>query len=483
MNASGLVILLDLTVSWLLVSMNHHRWTAQPPRGGTVALDLLRAFLAQVAALRPALTAPGFHNMLVVLVGWVLTGGPHAITQALVVTDVARRRHHEAFHRFFSRGTWQPDELGRLLFLAVLRLLAAGAAIPIAIDDTLAPKKGAHVFGIGSHIDAVRSTRRQKVFCFGHCWVVLAVLVHVPFSTRPWALPVLFRLYRNKKECAKKGHPYRKKTELARELIDVFLGWVGDRRVLLAADSAYCNDTVLRNLPASVVLLGAMRPDAVLTALPEPADPRKVGRRRVRGTVLPKPEALAQDGRGWSTCEATLYGKRRLVSYKECFAQWYRACGTRLLRIVVVKVAAGAISHRVFFSTDSTMTVQQILEGYAGRWSLEVTFKNLKQMMGFADSSARKKEAVERTAPFVGLIYTLLVLWFVEHAHTSPLATPPIRPWYSHKQGLSFADVLRTAQRVLGPLDVLDPRCNIDNLHQLDSDAWPPSGTHERRAA
>jgi hypothetical protein len=74
-------------------------------------------------------------------------------------------------------------------------------AVRIVFDDTLAPKKGAHVFGIGSHLDAVRSTKRQKIFCFGHRWGVLAVLVSVPFSTRTWALPVLFRLYRTQKDC------------------------------------------------------------------------------------------------------------------------------------------------------------------------------------------------------------------------------------------------------------------------------------------
>ena len=102
--------------------------------------ELLRTLLTQLEALRPAVTAPGFQNMLVIFVGWVLTSGPHAITQALVATDVARRRHHEAFHRFFSRGTWQPDSMGRLLFFCLLRLLPEGAAIPIAVDDTLAPK-------------------------------------------------------------------------------------------------------------------------------------------------------------------------------------------------------------------------------------------------------------------------------------------------------------------------------------------------------
>ena len=85
--------------------------------------------------------------------------------------------------------------------------------------DTLTPKKGPKIFGLGTHLDAVRSTRKHRVFAFGHVWVVLSVVVRLPFSRRPWALPVLFRLYRNKKECARRRGRYRKKTELARDQI------------------------------------------------------------------------------------------------------------------------------------------------------------------------------------------------------------------------------------------------------------------------
>jgi DDE superfamily endonuclease len=442
-----------------------------------VAYELLRTLLSSLEVFRIGFTRPGFANFVALFTGWVLTTGSHAVTQALVVTGVAGRRHHEAYHRFFSRGTWDPDSLGFWLFLVVKRLLPAGT-VRAVIDDTLAPKKGPQVFGIGSHLDPVRSTRRYRVFCFGHCWVMLAVLVELPFSRRPWALPLLFRLYRNKKDCIKKRQRYRKKTELAREMLDVFRRWAGDRRVELAADAAYCNDTVLRGLPDQVVLFGAMRPDAVLTALPT-TGPRARGRRRKRGEVLQKPEALARDERvPWQSCQADLYGHTRTVRYKEVFAQWYRACGVRLLRIVVVKVQSGSIGVRVFFCTDSSLSVQQILEGYSGRWSIESCFRNLKQLLGFADSSARKRAAVERVAPFVGLSYTLLVVWFAQHACKSPFAAPPIRPWYRHKEGFSFADVLRTAQRVLAPLDVLDPRRSLDNLHQLPTPSSRPSSHH-----
>lgn len=432
--------------------------------------------LAILKDLGTPLTRPGFANLLVIAVGWIQSYGAHAVTQALVVTDVPGRRHHEAFHRFFSRGSWDPDVLAAWLFsTAIVRWL--DDVVRIAIDDTLAPKKGPHVFGIGSHLDAVRSTKRQRVFAFGHCWVTLAITLHVPFSRRVWALPVLFRLYRNKTECAKNGGQYKKKTELARELLDVFLGWT-NRRIELAADSAYCNDTVMRGLPEQVQLFGSMRPDAVLTA-PPTDKPGKVGRPRKRGETLPKPEAVAEDdSRPWKSCRVFVYRREVTIRYKTLCAQWYRACGTRLLRIVIVATQSGVVPYRVFFSTDATLDVPTIIAGYGARWSIECFFREAKQFLGFADSQARKEQAVTRVAPFVGLLYTVLVLWFLEGASTSTLATPPLRPWYKNKRGFSFEDILRAARRALLGFDVLVPSRDIENLHQLRA----RSGNPERSA-
>ena len=441
--------------------------------GDPMALDPLRTLLDLTEVFRPGLTAPSFGNFIVVLAGWIRTAGTHAVTEALVVTGVSGRRHWEAYHRFFSRGTWKPDELGRLLFGCILRL-CGDSVIRAVLDDTLAPKKGQHVFGLGCHIDAVRSTRRHKVFTFGHVWVVLAILLPVPFSSRTWALPILFRLYRNEKECKRRGHQHRKKTELARELLGVLQAWVDGRRVEVAADCAYCCDTVTRGLPATFVFFGAMRPDAVLTAQPEKKS--RPGRPSKRGKLLPKPEKVAKNERiPWRTCSAFLYGKETRIRYKTICAQWYRACGARWLRIVITQCSGGAIPYRVFFCTDPTLTVVQILEGYGRRWAIEVCFRELKQLLGFADSSARKEEAVKRVAPFVGLTYTLLVLWFATGAWRSEIARPPVRPWYRHKRGHSFADVLRAAQRALATYRVLDPRRDIHDLRE--------SRPHMRRAS
>jgi hypothetical protein len=345
--------------------------------------------------------------------------------------------------------------------------------VRIVIDDTLAHGKGARIFGIGSHIDPVRSTKQHRILVFGHCWVVLAVLITVPFSRRAWAVPVLLRLYRNKKECARNDGDYNKKTELAREMLDIFCRWVPDVRIELATDAAYCNDTITRNLPERVVLFGAMRPDAVLTAPPLPH--KGPGRPRVRGEDLPKPETLARNAAApWESCEARVYGRTITMRYKTMCAQWYRACGTRLLRIVIIETTRGKLPFRVFFCTDATVGVRAIAETYAGRWGIEVVFRDIKQLLGFGDSSARLPAAVLRMAPFVALLYSTLVLWFAEGAYTHPIAAPPVRPWYKHKQGHSFADILRAARKTLQHVDVLDLRRHFANLQNPEAIKKPP---------
>ena len=73
------------------------------------------------------------------------------------------------------------------------------------------------MFGLGVHIDPVRSTRRTRLLTFGHVWVVLSVLFPVPFSERVWALPVLFRLYRTQADC---------QCCRARLLMEIWTGWL-----------------------------------------------------------------------------------------------------------------------------------------------------------------------------------------------------------------------------------------------------------------
>ena len=128
-------------------------------------------------------------------------------------------------------------------------------------------------------------------------------------------------------------------------MLSVLEGWVGDRRVEVAADCAYCCKPVAC-LPSTFIFFGAMRPDAVLTAQPE--EKPRPGRPSKRGVPLPKPEKVAKNSRiPWQTCVAFLYGEKTRVRYKTFCAQWYRVRLT-LAAHRVTECTTGAIPFRVF---------------------------------------------------------------------------------------------------------------------------------------
>lgn len=407
---------------------------------------VLATFADVLSSCRLHFTAPTFFRFLLLATGWILAGEPRrCVTEALVVTQVSGCLHWQAFHRFFSRATWCIDGLGRSL-LGLLSPLCEAGWIDVALDDTLAPKKGRHVFGASMHVEPVRSTRQRRNLVHAHCWVVLTIVVNVPWSARPWAIPVLFRLYRGKKEA---GVDYRTKAVLAREMLDLLLAWLPEAtRVRLLLDSGYMNRSMLRGLPlARVTVFGALKTNAALYRAPKSETKKRRGRRRKKGERMATPAKMHRDRRwAWKDVTTTVYQKTRTQRVLSLQAQWYGVLGELLTRVVVVDVDAAKV--RVFLCTDVEQTAQAVLERFARRWSAEVWHRDGKQDFGFADSPAWSELAVRRTAPWAGLLSGLLVVWF--HRVYGHVDVPlPERPWYSWKEDLSFADLVRTARGML----------------------------------
>src|SRR5262245_47940313 len=126
-----------------------------------MAQDPLSSLLRLLQVFRARLTRPAFAHLVVLFVGWVIDPGPHSVTGALVAAGVAGALHHEAFHRFFSRGAWRPDTLGLRFLVLVLLPLVGDHVLCFALDDTLCPHDGSKIFGVSYHRDPVRSSRQK----------------------------------------------------------------------------------------------------------------------------------------------------------------------------------------------------------------------------------------------------------------------------------------------------------------------------------
>lgn len=424
-------------------------------------------------------TAPSFENFVWLICAWVLCVGRRSISRVIQFGAVrGERKHHSIFYRFFSRSQWKAEKLGVCIFRLALSLIAAHGDIFFLADDTLCRKSGAHIWGGGMHHDPLlsnygRGSKLVKFFSFGHNWVILSVCVAVPWnSERVIAIPIMFRLYRSKKYSP--PELYRKRTELARQMVMVATSWVPQgRRIFLIGDTEYACENVVRDLPTRVVFVGPMNMDAALYA---PAQPRTGrGRKPKKGKRLLSPRQLINAGNIlWQSRTPVLYGRKVEVLIKEQVGLWYQVAGTRMVRMIVTRDPKGRIEDRAYFITDHQMTMDQIARTFSYRWSQEEMHHNVKQYLGLQDpqngwwrrengqrfdkkvsgpqpDKHRGQNAVEHTVPFILTVYALTVLWYLANGDVQSDVERARRraPWYRHKTEPSFGDMLASLRRYL----------------------------------
>jgi hypothetical protein len=96
--------------------------------------------------------------------------------------------HYVRAHRFFTAARWRPDHLGLLLCdLIVGRLLGADQPILLAVDDTLFHRASRRLPLAAFHHDPTAPAGRR--IGWGHCWVVVGILVRLPFVPHRTPVP------------------------------------------------------------------------------------------------------------------------------------------------------------------------------------------------------------------------------------------------------------------------------------------------------
>lgn len=85
----------------------------------------------------------------------------------LAAGDLAGRRAHDAYHRFVRCAAWSPAALWQALAVHAIEMAYPGGVIELLAGDTVAHKTGGKIAGAGSFRDAVRSTCKKVVYCWG----------------------------------------------------------------------------------------------------------------------------------------------------------------------------------------------------------------------------------------------------------------------------------------------------------------------------
>ncbi len=388
-------------------------------------------------------TAPTFKVFTMMVAGLAAQPVRRTVCGMLTGAGLARMWHHSRAHRFFSAARWCPQQLGLAVAeLIVAQLLPAGGAVTVAVDDTLFRRRGKKVHAVGWFHDG--SAAGHVKLGYGNNWVVLAIVVRLPFCARPVALPVLAAL-------AVKGG--RAKPDLARDLLDLIAERFGDRTIHLVGDSAYgCG--AFAGLGDGMTITTRAKTNAVFH---QSAPPRtgKRGRPALKGDRIGTPADIAETAT-WQRVVVTRYGITKTVKVTERVCLWFGTWRTDPVRVILVtetgrttKTSGNRGYDIALITTDLTSTTEQIIARYAARWAIEVTFFDVKNLLGVGEARNRVPNAVTRTVPFGLFCQSILVIWYAIAGHDQHDAAQrrSAAPWYRTKTEPSTLDMLVKLRR------------------------------------
>jgi hypothetical protein len=332
-----------------------------------------------------------------------------------------------------------------LLILVVQKFVEPGGPIRLALDDSPTKRFGKHVEGAGVHHNPTPGPADGE-WMYGHNWVSLCFLAVHPLRGVV-ALPLRSLLYVRLIDvpalAEKYGWKFQTKHTLAIELVTWFVQSVRSMGVQstiwLAVDGAYAAKTMtgpLRKL--GVVMFSRLRKDSALFDLPGPRQPGQLGRTRTYGKNRISLAKRAAHKQGWETIQYQCRGVLVTRQYKTFLATSRMAGG--VIRVVLVSFEDDGWA--AYFCTDSTVTVQEILETVSARWAIEEHFHDVKEVWGAGEQQVRNVWSNIGCWHLNQWMYTLVELCSWD-APESELADRTDRPWDNPDRRPSHADKRR----------------------------------------
>jgi len=408
--------------------------------------------IAMLAPFRPLFTAPTWKKMLTLLRGTLLARGRRTVTAALWHTGHEQDSHFSGFHQALNRARWSPLQASRYLLTLIIQTFAqAGGSLDIAIDETLERRWGPKIRKRGHYRDSALSSHARSVSSPGLRWIVLAVVVRVPWTKQRWALPFLCVLATTPQVSAQLGIRHKTLGMRARQVVSRLRRWLPGVPIKLMGDMAYSIlELGLHCTRQQITLIAPFRLDSVLHHTAPVRDPHTIGRPRVVGPRLPSLEHILQDPRTvWQRLTLDWYGEgKRAVELCTGTACWYRFGSTPLpIRWVLTRDPAGKRPPKALFSTDQAQPADEIVRDFMKRWSVEATFEESRAHLGIETQRHWSDLAIERTTPLLLGLYSLVALFGQALA---PQGHLPFKQaaWY-HKQTATFRDVLALVRRHL----------------------------------
>jgi DDE superfamily endonuclease len=402
------------------------------PTTAAAVPPLLTTLVGRLAGAVPRRLRTTFTEL---LIGAAVTRGGH-VTDAILAVGLSRA--WTTYYWLLERGRWSWLAVWRAL-LGVLEGLFAPPVWHVVVDDTVVERLSAGAPGSLVHHNHAAKPNRPR-FLRGQGWLCLAAVVEQGW--RVGAVPLMLRLVRRGTTRGKLGS--------ARFLLRLLGGRLGRARVLL--DAWFMRARLIEAAVADGhTVIGRVRRDLALYAVPRPPRRRRRGRPRKYGERLTraKVEALPVH-----RSARILHGKLEVVRYRtrRVAARFLKG---RVVRAVWVELERpdrrdGPAEERLLVCTDPDLPATEVVTSYAKRWAVEPLFAAMKHGWGLKDAWQRSRQVLMRWVTILAAGYALSqMLAYADPARVPGLADPaPWRPPGTRTAGLIRAGLARLLRGV-----------------------------------
>jgi hypothetical protein len=391
----------------------------------------------------------------VVLIGAILAPGDRTVAAILRVMGKQKEKQFQNYHRVLNRAHWSSRKVSRVLLLVLVQcFLATDAPLVVGIDETIERRRGGKIGARGIYRDPVRSSKEFFVKTSGLRWISMMLLTPIPWAGRVWALPFLTVLAPSERYHEQRKKRHKTITDWARQMIRQVHRWLPTRHLIIVADGSYAVVAFLANLVRLplVTLVTRMRLDAALYDAAPARQADKRGRPAVKGKRQPTlAKRLADPTTVWQECTVAWYGGiTRVVEIATGTALWYHpGIAPVAIRWVLVRDPEGKFASQAVLCTDQNADPLQILAWFVMRWTVEVTFHEVRTHLGVETQRQWSDLAIVRTTPALLGLFSLVTIFAHQLLDEHPF---PVRQaaWYA-KALPTFSDTLAFVRQHLWP--------------------------------
>ena len=309
-------------------------------------------------------------------------------------SGIAKKR----FYTFMASPKIPWNRLWPTLWKMIPEPLTDGRLL-LALDDYINPKTGRKIFACDKLFDHAAKLNQTK-----YPWAQNVVTVGLlKIIKGRWAcLPLNWRFYHMKKSLERINRTaiaaktqFETKLDQAVEMICEIASVFTQSHIVAVTDSCFGINGLWKplndKLGCCFDMISRLRSNSNIFELPPQCPGKKRrGRPAKYGKKLGTAKSLAAEFKKLAiNCDVNLYGRIRTVLAYE-----------QLLMLKTIKHAVKVVwvyrqsQWVALFSTDTTLSVAQIIEYYGARWKIEAAFKELKRDIGSAETQTRHPDAV-----------------------------------------------------------------------------------------